>query len=666
MGIVFSSNNTGTFVQTLEQENCPHGHPIWDKVNISFLSGFSYSPLFHSSLIKIKAKYPENYANLVDATVVEFAKAAKLSESEGREDNGYINVCDFICMLLSSETSDNSYWFKMPKVYLTALSPISTVIQTIQKLLKLSQPVNTILGNNNLIELKIGLLKTMGFIANKDAIGDYGKKNNEPSKFLLSLDLFQSNTFIPPLLNLMPYVICNGRHDSHFQLIRAAICFAVPCLYSCGSWKLNNVDQNLINKCFLPLSQLVSGKLSKNVIQKVIAMEEFYVSFLFVIMLKFKTFTEFISVYGLSNNYVASLLYLFQNKYENEQITFFHSIVLLTLSRITSIFPALLQLNEPFNGVFNTNYKFHRGTYADLLIEIITNPLIDDFKKNISLINIIMNIILNISSTTISFSCFSANRIFKLLNKIITSKSIEKHEHSQIISQILLSIYQIFRFQPLGNIYIFMFCSENIKIIELLAKNNKWKNYAERIIEIISSCEQSLSIKNEKLKLKTIQESIAPVLNQYEDEPSKQIEYPLSERLKSIWIDWFRVLYWVTFPEESDIYGLRFKCFEIPRNIPQQNQYTEQRQPVDDKSEIHLPNISVTINEEQEKPATPDDNLEVFIGEDSPAQSSKESQVIKQQEIHQIEEEINEDIKQIEIADNPFGEEDELAKFLED
>lgn len=658
MGAVFSSSGAGAALETLERESCPPGHPVWARLSLGALTGLSRAPDLPSLLSRVRARQPANYATLVRATTDELSRVARSADSESLPCGALCDACDFVCALLSAAAGDCAPWFESPRVYLTAVSPVAALMQAAHRLLRLAQPAEAVLSDAAQLTLRVRVLQVLGFVANRAAFGDCG---GAETRFAGALDLFPSSALLPPLLALLPQAVRAGRSDAQFQLVRAAVCVAVPCLYHCVSWKVSGIDQNLINRCFLPLAQSAGGKLSRGVLQRVVALEEFYVSFLFAVMLKFRTFTEFVSVYKLSNDYIAGLLYLFQSKYENDRVTFLHTLVLLVLSRITSMFPALLSLNEQFGGSLNTVYKTHHRTYADLLIEIITNPLIDDMKGNVDIVSLVVHVILNISATTVSLSCFSANRIFKLFNKIILMKSMERHEHSYVISQMLLAIYQILRFQPLGNVFIFMFCLENIKIIRLLSKNNKCRKYTEKIIEIIEASEKSLSIKDEKLRMKTLQESIAPVLNKFDIEPAKQSEFPLGNRLKEIWVDWFRVLYYVTFPEESEMYDIRFSCFEFPRKAVKQSQSTaEQPQTVMEAPNVHLPDISVTIDEGSTMKADAESpkggNAEPF-DEEVLNQHYSEANEPKEEDTN---------VDKFEITENPFGENDEFAKFLDE
>ena len=203
MGGVVSFNNILNSIQVLKQENCPPDHQVWNSFSIKTIGNFIYSPEIESLFQEIKKNHPNNLSHLIRVTVDAFSKASKITDSENTQNPSFIGVCNFICFLLSisHDPPQSSPWFKMPGVYLSALSPISTLIQTLQRLLQFSQPINQFL-QSNLLAIRTTYVKTLLFIQNADSLNN--QPSDLPSPYLLSLETFQSSSFLPTLFNLIP------------------------------------------------------------------------------------------------------------------------------------------------------------------------------------------------------------------------------------------------------------------------------------------------------------------------------------------------------------------------------------------------------------------------------------------------------------------------------
>ncbi|KAH0785769.1 hypothetical protein GPJ56_010331 [Histomonas meleagridis] len=194
-----------------------------------------------------------------------------------------------------------------------------------------------------------------------------------------------------------------------------------------------------------------------------------------------------------------------------------------------------------------------------------------------------------------------------------------------------------------------MFCSTNKKNLQIVGNNNKFKNIVEKILSIINAGEKALHIKNEKEKLLKLQNSIAPILNEFNEDPIPQKEFEINNKLNEVLFDWFKVLFWKIFPEEAENFGLQIKSFEMPK-----------------KYEIEVGNKEVNEDENEDK------NIEIVPKEKSEVKTEFErflEEQIAAEEENESENGENEiaqnDILSEQIP-NPFGEDDELSKFLDE
>ena len=568
-GTLSSSENASSILTTLLSQSCPASHPIWQSFSIYSFSTNEISDKDIEMLIQVRNKRPDNFSELIRFVIDMFSKTAKLSESNEKAKQEIPLFCDTICLLLSISglPVKISPWFKAPALYLQSITPIHSLIQTIFKLLDMndSKPEESMHASN--IQNKIQCVKTLLFLQHAQAFTTV--ETPDPSPYLMSFDIFPAAVFLRCIFEMIPLAIKSTRSQYILQYIRGLITIAIPPLYSCATWKnaLSSIDQNTIHRAFSVLFIVIESSLNSGLSERVLDCSEQLVSLLYTVIVRYTAYQKFIDINNLAPRYIAALLILFQYRMEMSSITFFHSIVLLTISHLTSDLQSLLALNESFASNFTTKYRPHRGTYIDLIIEIITNPAITDFETAAPLSQLAVGIIENLSSATVHLSFFSANRIFLYLTKFFTKKIAEKPEYFQTIGKLLTAIYQFVRFHLLGNQVIILYGLEKKKIISGLsqAKIESWSEPAKKIWAILEAADLPVRIKNEKERSKALQNALASVLSDYNEPPVKTNAFLMPKEIEVVWYDWFRVMFWQLFPDEAEFYHLNFVSFQIPR-----------------------------------------------------------------------------------------------------
>jgi hypothetical protein len=121
-------------------------------------------------------------------------------------------------------------------------------------------------------------------------------------------------------------------------------------------------------------------------------------------------------------DFIVCLLFPVQLFNEKGSLSYFHSVAMSTLVLLTSDPQISVQLNEPFTAAFPCRQSVHRGTYADLLLEIVTNTVVADFGKASPLLPAVACIFHNIAAHIRTFSFFTCNRIFQFLQLLSGSK----------------------------------------------------------------------------------------------------------------------------------------------------------------------------------------------------------------------------------------------------
>ena len=686
-GALSSSGKISAILTTLYSQPCPPSHQIWSSFSIYSFATNEFSAEDLENLIKIRNRRPDNFAELIRFIVEMFSKTAKLSETTPKVQPELQIYCGTISMLLSISglPAKISPWFKAPALYLKSITPSHSLLQTIYRLFDFSSEMSECFAPRYLDD-RIIFAKTLLFLQHAQAFSS--ESLQDPSPYLLSFDGFPSSQFLKSLFEMIPFALTESRSPTVLMYIKTLITMAIPPLYSCQSWKtaLNNVEQNLIHKTFSTLFILLSTNINAAINYRILECAEQLVSLLYTVLARYPAYEKFIDINNLAPRYIASLLFLFQQRMETSSITFFHSIILLLISQLTSNLQSLLALNESFVSNFTTKYRPHRGTYADLIIEIITNPGMSDFVAAAPLIPLSVGIIENLSSTTVRLSFFSANRIFSYLSKFFSTKLAEKTEFVTPISQLLIAIFQFIRFHTIGNQSIILYGLDKKSIIYGLSQSSveKWNTVAKSISTILEASDLPIRTKNQAEREKTLQNALSSVLSEFNDPPVASNSFTMSKEIEVVWYDWFRVLFWQLFPEEAEFYHLNFVSFQIPTATRVSKSLAEMpieipEKPPEQKEELVEVKKEEEEGEDDKLNETHDDTddeeaavsiIKSFRKEDENKTSAQRNLTIKlqqEQEIKQLFEKPTKHVQSLEELDNPFGsdDDDELAKFLD-
>ncbi|EAX89960.1 hypothetical protein TVAG_124400 [Trichomonas vaginalis G3] len=696
-GALSSSDAIPAFLRTLLSGACPPAHPIWASFNIT---SFNTSEMTKEDILllqEVRDKRPDNFAELVRCITDAFTREIKLAENEIQNDSMYLDFSmysDMICLLLSISGLPQkiSPWFKAPTLYLKQSLPLHQVLLAEFRLLNMTDSIFNCYSDE--LQANITFVKTLLFVQQAEAF-TYPVKS-DPSQYLLSFDIFPAKAFLPVLFEFIPKAILTTRSEPILKYVRALITASILPIYCCNTWKtaLSCVEQNIIHRAFEPLLTLTDNIYPTGLPGRVLACSDQLISLLYTVILRFPTFLKFIDTNKLAQKYIEVLLLLFRYKMDNGSITFIHSIILLIISHLTSDFHSLLTLNDPFVETLQIKeQRPHRGTYADLIIEIITFPLIKDFKSAFPLAPLVTAIIQNLSSTTAHLSFFNANRIYEILRLFFKSKAAEHPESKLPIARLLNSIYQFIRFQTLGKKSILLYGIVHRVIIDSLAASAlpEWRKPAEKIKKLLDAADEPLKSK-EKNADAVLQNAMAPILIEFADSPVPQTSFTMGAEVETIWYDWSRILLWRVFPDEAEFYHLNFLTFKSPGNekaipnpVPEESLSTEPAPTESFATGIINQAEQQKKNEIEEKEESEPEVQQYKAIEQTPVQQSSAQSIIEatkpaiskirnpKLQIKEVSEpdQLQAPVKHaktLEELDNPFGsdDEDELAKFLED
>lgn len=710
MGGTLSSNDSiSTFLKTLLSGACPPSHPIWNNISIQNFNTSEITKEDFQLLTEVRDKRPDNFAELVRFFVESFMRYIKVAETEAQSGSMFDILrlySDTTCLLLSISGLPQkiSPWFKAPTLYLSSVAPFHQLMQAEFRLLNLTDSIFNSYADE--LNANITFAKTLLFMQQSEAF-TY-QVSSDPSPYITSFDTFPANVYLPSFFEFIPKAIMTTRSEPILKFVKALITATILPIYTCNTWKtaLSNVEQNTLHAAFVPLLSLYDNIYVSGVPGRVLACSEELVSLLYAVILRYPTFLKFIDINKLSQRYITVLLLLFRYKMDNSSITFIHSIILLIISHLTSDFHSLLSLNDPFVGPFPIkDQRPHKGSFADLIIEIITYPLVKDFKSCFPLAPLVTAIIQNLSSTTGHLSFFNANRIFEVLRLFFKSKAAESPDSKLPIARLLNAIYQFIAFQTLGKKSILLYGIVNRVIINSVATCSlrEWKLPAEKIKKILDAADEPLKSKAKNADV-LLQNAIAPILAEFNDSPVPQTAFTMGPEVETIWYDWARILLWRVFPEESEFYHLNFLTFKQsgftpkqPNPVPEESLSKEEAKMIDEKPQqqqqqapliietrpdnplrnpvvaraspqqsSQLKNESEDENDEDEDPQT---SITKII-EATRSQSQRNAKLVMRQ-MDDVPEQLETPVKHVktlEELDNPFGseDEDELAKFLED
>jgi len=107
---------------------------------------------------------------------------------------------------------------------------------------------------------------------------------------------------------------------------------------------------------------------------------------------------------GCSNSFIASLLRLFHYTLTISSLNYFHTILISCILKIIENSLCAVSLNAPYLDQFDSTLCAHRGSYADLLIEILLTYSHYDVLVS-SIVSVLHQIAYHINDTSLFISC---------------------------------------------------------------------------------------------------------------------------------------------------------------------------------------------------------------------------------------------------------------------
>ena len=238
--------------------------------------------------------------------------------------------------------------------------------------------------------------------------------------------------------------------------------------------------------------------------------------------------------------YIVSILLPLQLFNEKGSLSYFHSLALSSLVLLTSDPMLAASLNEPYTGAFPSKSSVHRGTYADLLVEIITNTVGSDLTQTASLLPAVACIFHNISAHVRSFSFFTSNRIFRFLNLLIESRDRQAPKLVQIVVD---GIDQIIAEQFERNTTILMFVVRNQKTFKMLKTRGIEVKYVLAFISAFKAKVKATGIaKLGTDEAENIFKELNPKTFMTDYEPPGPRGNVFTGEMAELWPDWMRTI----------------------------------------------------------------------------------------------------------------------------
>ena len=238
-------------------------------------------------------------------------------------------------------------------------------------------------------------------------------------------------------------------------------------------------------------------------------------------------------------DFIASLLLALQLMNEKFSPSYFHSLVFSTLVLLTSDAKICESLNQPFIGNFPSKTSVHRGTYSDLLIEIVTLTVTDS-ATTAPLLPAACCILHNISSYINSFSYFSCHRLFCFFQMMAESRD---RQIPKLIPIIIDSFNQILFQQFDKNTNIIIFIMRNMKLFRALKQKNIDITYIDAFAKCFKEKAKSLTLgKMGADEAKIVLKKMKPQMFMKDYELPGPRSHIFTGEMSELWIDWMRTL----------------------------------------------------------------------------------------------------------------------------
>lgn len=246
------------------------------------------------------------------------------------------------------------------------------------------------------------------------------------------------------------------------------------------------------------------------------------------------------SLVSTGKDYVVSLLLSLQLMNEKDILSYFHSLVFSTLVLLTSEPRISTSLNQPFTSNFPCKESVHRGNYADLLIEIVTNTVASNINSTAPLLPAACCILHNISAHITEFTYFSCHRIFRLLQLMAESRD---RQVPNLLRIVVGSFEQIIWQQFNKNSNMLISIIKNMKVFKLAKQRGVESTFIDGFFKCFSEKVKALNVsKMGADEAEAVLKTLSPVMFMEGYELPGPRSHVFKGEMAELWIDWMRTL----------------------------------------------------------------------------------------------------------------------------
>lgn len=246
------------------------------------------------------------------------------------------------------------------------------------------------------------------------------------------------------------------------------------------------------------------------------------------------------SLISMGKEFIVSLL-LSLELMKEYFFSYSHSIIFSTLVLLTSEPKICQKLNDPFTSPFPSKLSIHRGTYADLLVEIITDVVcFVDIELKSPLFTATCCILSNVSSHISCFSNFSCHCIFRFLQVMTESN----YFLVPTLIPIIISIFeQVLCAQFDKNTNLMIFLMRNMKLFKQL----KQRGFDIKYIENFAKCFKDMAKAKKQAKMgadeaEIVLKKLKPIMFMKLYELPGPRTHVFAGEMAELWIDWMATI----------------------------------------------------------------------------------------------------------------------------
>jgi hypothetical protein len=352
-----------------------------------------------------------------------------------------------------------------------------------------------------------------------------------------------------PLLGTSLRLVTSALADTSkyaVRFVRALLAFVVPCAYGCFEWSFQAVELNDIHGAISPLFQL-TAPVSRGFADRVLQCSEELLALFFVIVMKRSLYLEFLVERRQGMSCLAALIFLWNDSFENGTRSFANWVIAALLAQLLANPRITMGLNAPFVGVVP---GMHEGSYADVLVESLTNPIVNakwDVDESI-------DVIVLVCDARVKLSSFAANRLLLLIKGMWMTKSQSLGEIGKLVAAIERLLADVF----VDNFPLLVFCLDYARLWKEI--HMKGIRAAGQISRIVGEIEETIQMFDEEKRAAKLAECQKKVFREERRETLTAEAYELKGEVEKRWMDWLRSLFWNLLPELT----MKFSVDESP------------------------------------------------------------------------------------------------------